>query len=67
MIAEEQLSKDEMITEALKRADIALVTGIPSDARLISKTTDLVWNDDGSLTLAVNVHTIENIGSQRYL
>lgn len=67
VIAEEQLSKDEMIAEALKRADIALVTGIPSDARLISKTTDLVWNYDGSLTLAVNVHTIENIGSQRYL
>lgn len=67
VIAEEQLSKEEMIAEALKRADAALLSGIPDGARLISKTTDFVWNGDGSLTLAVNVHTIENIGYSRYL
>ena len=61
------LSKDEMLTEALRLTDEKMRFDIPKQARIISKTTDLVWNEDGSLTAAVTVHTIENIGYLRYL
>ncbi len=62
-----QRQRDEMIADAADRAERAITAGIPREAVVISKETELVWADDGSLTALVNVRAIENIGYLRYI
>lgn len=62
-----QLSEQAMMDIAISGIDGLIGTAIPKDARIIMKTTDLVWNDDGTLTAIVNIQTIENIGYSRYM
>lgn len=62
-----ELTDEEMLAEALRIADERLRHSIPPQARMIAKSTEPVWHDDGSLSLIVAVHTIEKIGYLRYL
>ena len=52
---------------ALKKADALILKTVPGDARIIMRSSEFSWNDDGSLELTVNIQAIENIGYSRYI
>ena len=60
-------AKAEMLEEAERGAQAAISAAVPHDAVIISKSTELAWNEDGSLELIVYIHTYEKIGYTRYL
>ena len=67
VLKETERDRGAMLLEAETKAAAQLMQLLPKQARMISKTTDLVWNEDGSLTAVVVVHTVEHIGILRYL
>lgn len=61
------LSEDEMKQKALSLLEEKLLESVPKDARIISKNTEFIWQEDGSLVATVSIQTIEKIGYSRYI
>lgn len=64
---ESALDEETMREIALAEADALIRNMVSTDARIIMKTTDFVWQDDGSLLAVVRIQTIEKIGYSRYI
>ncbi|MCH5278766.1 MAG: sporulation protein YqfD [Christensenellaceae bacterium] len=64
---EATLDERTMRETALAEADALIRDTVSTDARIIMKTTDFVWQDDGSLLAVVRIQTIEKIGYSRYI
>lgn len=62
-----ELSDAAMTGLALKKADALILKTVPKAARLITRSSELYWNGDGSLIMTVNLQTIEKIGYSRYI
>lgn len=66
-LTDKQLTREEMIAEAERQIQDRINSAIPSDALIVSKATEFIWNDDGSLSVRITVHTYEKIGYLRNL
>ena len=66
VVAEKNLTYDEMTAAANAKLDAEMKSSIPKDARIIAKSTDFIQQADGTLIAVLNVQTIENIGYIQY-
>lgn len=57
----------EMVDTAMARAESKLMNAVAKDARIIMKKSELIWNDDGSVTAVITIETIEDIGYMRLI
>ena len=67
IIKDRELSKNEMLEAAEADLSAQIHRRIPEGAVIISKATELIWEDDGALTVRIAVYTYERIGYTRYL
>ncbi len=67
VIGTRKLLRKEMLAEARARLDAGIAAALPADALIVSKITELIWEEDGALTMSATVHTYEKIGTERYL
>ncbi|MBR5947600.1 MAG: sporulation protein YqfD [Clostridia bacterium] len=65
VLKQRMLSRREMLETAEAKLQKAMQSEIPESAVIVSKATELVWGDDGSLTARLAVHTYEKIGYMR--
>lgn len=59
---ETELTRAEMKKEAERLLDDKLKKGIPSGARIISKETEFIMQEDGTMLAVMRIKTIESIG-----
>lgn len=64
-MSETELTRAEMKKEAEVLLDDKLKRGIPSGARLISKETEFIMQEDGTMLAVMRIQTIESIGYSR--
>lgn len=67
VLKQSTLSRREMLNKAKARINARILAGVPEDAVIVSKATELTYSDDGALLMRVTVHTYEKIGYTRYL
>ena len=67
VLKDRELSKNEMLEAAEAELREEIRRRIPQDAVMVSKSTELIWDEGGSLTVRIAVHTYEKIGYMRYL
>lgn len=67
VLREREREKNDMIDEALFRGERITANSIPQGARIISKNTELIWKEDGSLEAVFSLQTIESIGYTEYI
>lgn len=67
ILKDRELSKNEMLEAAEAELSAQIHRRIPEGAVIISKATELIWEDDGALTVRIAVYTYERIGYTRYL
>lgn len=67
VLGEKRLTHEQMLEEAEAEMAAKLIAALPEDAMIVSKSTELLWDEDGALLLTATVHTYEKIGFTRYL
>lgn len=67
VLSKRRLSNAEMLERAQTLLRLEILSAIPENAAIVSKSTELLWESDGSLTLRAAVHTYEKIGTTRYI
>lgn len=60
--AEAELTENEQKERSMETLESRLLSSVPDDARIISKSVNFVREQDGSLTAAMIIETIEKIG-----